>query len=327
MREFLIKENDANQRLDRFLGKAVPLLPQSLAQKFIRTKRIKINGKRTERNYRLSVGDKVQLYIGDEYFGPVSPKYAHLAAVDSELNIVYEDDNILIIDKEPGIVCQPDKSDDRESLVTRVQAYLYKTKKWIPEEETTFVPALCNRLDRNTGGIVLAAKNAQALKALNEKIRLGQVRKYYLCIVCGVPEPSESVLDCYILKDRHKNRVTVLHEKSDGAKRAITSYKTLETRGGGNGGGGISLVECEIMTGRSHQIRAQMASIGCPLLGDAKYGEGGVKGNERWQALYSYKVAFSFSGESGMLDYLSGRTFAVKSVDFAEKYFMYNIII
>lgn len=320
MREFLIKENDANQRLDRFLGKAVPLLPQSLTQKFIRTKHIKVNGKRTERNYRLAVSDRVQLYIGDEYFEPVFEKYSYLTAVNPELDIVYEDDNILIIDKKPGIICQPDTANDRGSLITRIQAYLYKTKRWVPEEENSFVPAICNRIDRNTGGIVLAAKNAGALKTLNEKIRLGQVGKYYLCIVSGKPEPREAVLDSYILKDKDKNRVTVSHEKREGSKRAITRYKTLESRG--RDGDGISLVECEIMTGRSHQIRAHMASIGCPLQGDTKYGGGRVVGEEKWQALYSYKVSFNFSGERGMLDYLSGRTFTVKSVDFVKKYFM-----
>lgn len=316
MREFVISENDADQRLDRFLGKAVPLLPQSLAQKFIRTKRIKLNGKRGEQSQRLSVGDRVQLYIGDEFFDVSPAKYAHLAAISPELDIIYEDKNILIIDKKPGIVCQPDREDDRESLVTRVQAYLYKEKVWNPAEENAFVPALCNRIDRNTGGIVLAAKNAQALKTLNEKIRSGEVGKYYLCIVRGVPEPDKAVLESFILKDTEKNRVTVHSVELKGSKRAVTGYRVLETRGD------ISLVKCEIETGRSHQIRAQMASIGCPLLGDAKYGgvDGG-RGSEKYQVLYSYQVSFNFRGDSGVLEYLSGKTFEVKSVNFVEKYF------
>lgn len=314
MKEIFIQENDAEQRLDRFLTKAVPLLPQSLAQKLIRTKKIKINGKRTERNYRLNVGDKVELYIGDEFFSQISAKYAHLVAVRPELSIVYEDENILIIDKKPGVVCQPETSDDTESLVSRVQAYLLKTKNWVPENESSFVPALCNRIDRNTGGIVLAGKNASSLKALNEKIRLGQIGKYYLCIVCGKPEPKEAVLENFIYKDSERNRVTVLNEEVKASKRAVTRYRTIDTKDD------ISLVECKIMTGRSHQIRSQMASIGCPLMGDRKYGGKYIDGE--WQALYSYKVSFDFSG--GVLDYLSGRTFTVKSVNFAVKYFNVN---
>lgn len=317
MKEIVIKGNDGAQRLDRFLSKAVPLLPLNLMQKFIRIKRIKVNGKRTERNYRLALGDRVQLYIGDEFFSDLGLKYAHLVQVRPELNIVYEDENILIIDKNPGIVCQPDSADDTESLVSRVMAYLLKSQQWVPDEENSFVPALCNRIDRNTGGIVLAAKNAQALKTLNEKIRQREMEKYYLCVVCGRPQPEEAELGGYILKDADTNSVKVLEREEPGAKRAVTYYKTLAAKDD------ISLVECQIMTGRSHQIRAHMASIGCPLIGDRKYG--GKEVQSGYQALYAYKVTFDFQGESGVLEYLTGRTFTVKSVGFAEKYFNYII--
>lgn len=312
MKEIIVKGNDKAQRLDRFLTKAVPLLPQSLMQKFIRTKRIKVNGARAERGYRLLEGDRVQLFIGDEFFSDISCKYAHLLEVKPQLDIIYEDENILIIDKKPGVVCQPDFPGDKESLVTRVQAYLLKTKQWIAQEENSFVPALCNRIDRNTGGIVLAAKNALALKTLNEKIRQREVEKYYLCIVCGKPKPEAGEVGGDILKDALTNTVQVLDSARQGAKRAVTLYKTLETKGD------ASLVECQILTGRSHQIRAHMAHIGTPLLGDRKYGGRQVPGE--YQALYAYKVKFAFKGEPGALEYLKGREFSVPEVEFAKKY-------
>ena len=336
MRELYIRENDAGQRLDRFLSKAIPKLPQSLAQKFIRTKRIKVGGKRSERNYRLAEGDTVQLYIADEYFDAREGRYDHLSSANPHLDLIYEDDNILIINKSPGIVCQPVGAMDTDSLVARVQAYLLVSGQWSPEENLSFTPALCNRIDRNTGGIVLAAKNAPALKTLNEKIRIGQVRKYYLCIVRGTPDPREAVLENFILKDGEKNHVTVLAQNAGNrltgtvkdieetkkvtvgqaspvrTKKAITRYRTLSSKEN------LSLVECEIMTGRSHQIRAQMAAIGHPLSGDRKYGGGFIDG--QWQSLWAYKVNFDFSGDSGVLEYLAGRSFAVKSVKFAEKF-------
>ena len=192
MKEFTITQNDAGQRLDRFLSKAVPLLPESLMQKYIRLKRIKLGGKRVERNTRLNVGDVLQLYINDEFFETPKAENAYLTVSAPKLNIVYEDENILLVDKKPGLAVHPhDGAEYGKTLIDHIQAYLYAKREWRPREENSFTPALCNRIDRNTGGIVIAAKNAEALRILNQKIKDREIDKRYLCIVHGTPKPPE----------------------------------------------------------------------------------------------------------------------------------------
>lgn len=317
MKEFIINKNDAGQRLDRFAAKAAPLLPASLLQKYIRTKRVKINGKGARRDARLSAGDAVQMYINDEFFGAPSDENAYLAIASPELSIVYEDENILLADKKPGMLCHADGGAARPTLIANIQAYLYQKREWRPREENSFAPALCNRIDRNTGGIVIAAKTAEALRIMNEKIKAREIGKYYLCAVIGRPEPEEGTLRGFLFKDSVKNRVYVRKSPEPGAKTAETRYRTLAA------GGGLSLVECELLTGRTHQIRAQMAAAGFPLLGDGKYGAG--KRNrgygESGQALYSYKLVFSFKTDAGALNYLKNRQFLATDIDFIEKYF------
>lgn len=159
MKELTIGRNDAGQRLDRFLVKAVPLLPASLAQKYIRLKRIKLGGKRVDRDTRLKEGDVLQLYINDEFFDTPSQDNAYLTVAAPKLNIVYEDENILLVDKRPGLAVHPhDGAEYGKTLIDHIQAYLYAKREWRPREENAFTPALCNRIDRNTGGIVIAAK-------------------------------------------------------------------------------------------------------------------------------------------------------------------------
>ena len=191
MREFTIHKNDADQRLDRFLLKAVPLLPASLAQKYIRLKRIKVNGARAERDYRLREGDRLQLYLNDEFFEAPSEENVYLTIANPKLHILYEDENILLLDKPAGLVVHADEGEKVNTLVNHLLAYLYQKREWKPREENVFTPALCNRIDRNTGGIVIAAKNAEALRVLNEKIRERELSKFYLCICLGRPGPPK----------------------------------------------------------------------------------------------------------------------------------------
>ncbi len=316
MKEFQISANDAGQRLDRFLAKAVPLLPASLAQKYIRLKRIKCNGKRIDRDTRLSEGDVLQLYINDEFFDKPREDNAYLTVAAPKLNIVYEDNQIMLVDKRPGLAVHPhDGAEYGRTLIDHIQAYLYQKREWSPRGENSFTPALCNRIDRNTGGIVIAAKTAEALRVMNQKIKDRELDKRYLAIVEGTPKPKEGSLRGYLFKDAKKNRVFVTDTPQAGAKSCQTNYRVLTSANR------LSLVECELITGRTHQIRAQFAYAGHPLLGDGKYGKLDKRFDRNYQALYSYKLTFDFTTDAGVLDYLNGRSFRVEDVDFVAEYF------
>ena len=314
MKEYKINKNDAGQRLDKYLAKAVPLLPGGLMHKYLRLKRIKCNGKRCEANQKLVEGDVLSLYINDEFFEKQDSEKAFLLA-KPEIDIVYEDEHILLVDKKPGMVVHEDESHSTDTLINRIQSYLYKKGEWDPDKENSFVPSLCNRIDRNTGGIVIAAKNAEALRILNQKIKDRELEKRYLAIVEGVPKPASGSLKGYLFKDAKKNRVFVTDKPQPGAKTCQTNYVTISTKNG------LSLVECDLITGRTHQIRAQFAHSGHPLLGDGKYGKLNKKSDRNYQALYSYKLTFRFTTDAGCLAYLNGKTFQVDKVDFVEEYF------
>ena len=317
MRELTIGKNDAGQRLDRFVAKSLPLLPPALLQKYIRLKRIKVNGKGAKRDVRLLAGDTLQLYINDEFFDKPSVENMFLTVFRPQLDIVYEDENLLLVNKRPGLVVHADETEKVNTLINHIQAYLYQKKEWNPGWENAFAPALCNRIDRNTGGIVIAAKNAETLRIMNEKIKAHEVEKSYLCITVGRPRPAEGKIEGFLLKDEAKKQVSFYRRPVPGGKTAVTLYRTLETRGP------LSLVECRLLTGRTHQIRVSMAEIGCPLLGDGKYGRGDVnrRYGETRQALYSYQLAFPFPTDAGILNYLRGREFTVAEVPFRDKYF------
>ena len=317
MREFTIGKNDAGQRLDRFVAKNLPLLPPALLQKYIRLKRIKVNGKGSKRDVRLETGDILQLYINDEFFDKPNEENLFLTVFKPQLNIVYEDENLLLVDKRPGMSVHADETEKVNTLINHIQAYLYQKREWNPKWENAFAPALCNRIDRNTGGIVIAAKNAETLRIINEKIRAHELEKSYLCITVGRPKQPEGKIEGFLLENEAKKEVRFFHKPVPGGKTAVTLYRTLESRGG------LSLVECRLLTGRTHQIRVSMAEIGCPLLGDGKYGKGDVnrRYHETRQALYSYKLRFDFPTDAGLLNYLKGQEFTVENVPFREKYF------
>jgi len=317
MREINIGHNDAGQRLDRFLSKAMPLLPPALLQKYIRIKRVKCNGVRCQRDQRLREGDTLQLYINDEFFEQPQEDNLFLTLFQPKLDILYEDENLLLVDKRPGMVVHADETEKVNTLINHIQAYLYQKREWNPKRENSFAPALCNRIDRNTGGLVIAAKNAGALRVLTAKIREREITKKYLCAVLGRMMPAQGRLECFLLKDEAKRQVSVYHRPVPGGKSAVTLYRTLQSQGE------LSLVEAELLTGRTHQIRASFADAGHPLLGDGKYGRGNVNRayGETRQALYSYFLRFDFPTDAGELDYLRGKTFQVARVPFAEKYF------
>ena len=317
MRAYTISPNDGGQRLNKFLEKAVPRLPAGLMHKYCRLKRIKVNGGRTEPAYRLQPGDLLQLYINDEFFETPSDEQAYKKIAVPRLTIVYQDEHILLADKPAGLVVHADERGGADTLIAHIQAYLYQTGQWDPADAASFAPALCNRIDRNTGGIVIAAKTAEALRILNDKIKSHELTKRYLCVVCGQPKPASGRIDGYLRRDERRKQVQVFRHPAPGAKPAATLYRTLATQNG------LSLVECTLLTGRTHQIRAQMASIGCPLLGDGKYGLGeeNRKRGESGQLLYAYQLTFAFQSGAGALNYLNGQTFTVQNVPFVQRYF------
>lgn len=314
-KEIIIGENDAGQRLDRFLLKAFPALKSGIINKAVRGKDIKLNGKRTEASYRLSCGDKVYVYFPDSLLVERSKDTDFMSAGD-RLSVIYEDKNILLLDKEQGLVVHADGSNTADTLINRIKKYLYQKGEYKPEDEQSFVPSLCNRIDRNTCGIVIAAKNAEALRILSEKIKNRELDKKYLCILVGKPPKKEDSLTAYLEKNSETNQVRISAEKTSKNLTVKTKYKVLESVGE------LALAEIDLLTGRTHQIRAHMAYIGCPLLGDGKYGINkiNVKYGFKMQALCSYKLSFKFKTDAGILEYLNGKTYEVREVPFIKFY-------
>lgn len=302
MKELTVTSNEGGQRIDKYLSKRFKTMPQSLIYKYLRTKRIKLNGKKSAPGDFVSEGDVLTFYIADEFFENTAEELAY-THIKASLNVVYEDDNILIADKPAGLLCHSDDNEGYNTLINHIKAYLAEKGEYIPGG--AFAPALCNRIDRNTCGLVIAAKTGDALRDMNKRIKLRQVQKQYLAAVHGIPSPSEGTIKGYLRKDSAANRVFLNDKKrfSD-EKEAITKYKTVETKND------ISLIIAELITGRTHQIRAQLASINHPLLGDGKYA---VNKKDRQlgyshQSLCAFRLKF-LPVENDSLGYLNGKVF------------------
>ena len=315
MKTFTIGKNDSGQRLDKFVTKAAGNLPQALLYKYIRIKRIKVNGARAQISTRLCEGDVVDMYINDEFFAPKELKYDFMTASD-KLNILYEDENIMLLDKKVGLLSHPDDTEFNDTLISRVKKYLYKNGGYDPADENSFAPALVNRIDRNTGGIVIAAKNAESLRILNQKLKDREIEKYYLCVIHGTLEKKSGTLEGWLIKDESKNKVRVYSAPKENSKQIRTKYRIIDETDS------LSLVEVELLTGRTHQIRAHFASIGHPLLGDGKYGTNAMNKayGYKKQFLYSFRLKFAFTTDAGMLNYLNGRDFRVEDVWFKDEF-------
>ncbi len=311
MRTLKINKNDAGQRLDKFLSKKFRTMPKSLMYKYIRIKCIKLNGKKCKIDDMLKEGDVLTFFIKDEFFAEAPERYDFMKAPD-KINVVYEDENIILMDKPQGILVHPDKEYHFDSLVARLKHYLYLKGEYNPKAENSFSPATVNRIDRNTGGIVIGAKNSETLKTLNRLMKERSIEKYYLCLCEGTFKKKEGIVRSGLKKDESKNIVKKVKSGSEDSKDSATRYRVIDEKDG------YSLVECELLTGRTHQIRVHMASLKHPLAGDTKYGgkELRIHGNVG-QALYSYKLKF-VGCEGTVVDYLEGREFTVNDVWFAK---------
>ncbi len=314
MRELVVKKNDANQRLDKFLLKKFKTMPKKMAYMYIRKKCVKVNGKKATPEVMLKENDLLTFYIKDEFFDNIQEENYEFLKAPNNLKIIYEDENIILLDKKPGVIVHQDKSYHFDCLLLRLQHYLYDNGEYNPKEENCFAPALVNRIDRNTGGIVIGAKNAESLRILNQKMKDRELHKFYLCLLINKPKKDNAILSDYLIKNEKTNKVTVLRNEKQGAKKILTKYSVLETNNN------LTLCEVELLTGRTHQIRAHMSSIGCPILGDNKYGN--KKLNQKYslskQCLYSYKLAFDFTTDSGILSYLDKKDFSTNDIWFMD---------
>lgn len=303
MREIVIGKNDADQRVDKFIMKTMKTMPKSLMYKYIRNKKIKVNRKRCEISQRLQEGDVMQCFIPEEFFE--QKKERTFTSVPSNLDVVYEDDAIIIVNKPVGLLAHSDSDLVQDNLADRLLHYLYKKGEYDPKLEQSFTPALCHRIDRNTQGIVICAKSSEALREMNEVIRERELDKRYLCIVEGSLKKKQDRLVLYH-KKLEQNKADILPYKKDGYQEIVTGYRVLQEKAG------KSLVEVDLMTGKSHQIRAVMAYLKHPLLGDVKYGA--KKGVIPYQALCAYQVSFHFTKEYGAIQQLNHQTFTLQDV-------------
>ena len=326
MKEFIIQENDSGQRLDKFLRKAAPELPSGMMYKFLRTKKIKVNKKRAEGSQMLNENDVVSCFINDDFFPQEKNSYLKtkkhsFTDAPAEIDMVYEDENILIVYKPQGLVVHDDDHDTSDTLIARVLHYLYKKGSYTPQSEQSFTPALCNRLDRNTSGLVIAAKNAAALREMNRLIREDRIHKSYLCITVSPPPKKQDTIRAYHMKPQNGKTVKISSRKLDGYKEIITGYNVLSRNEN------LCLVKIDLITGRTHQIRAHMAFVGAPLLGDDKYGKPDInrKYNAKYQQLCAYRLVFEPEKDSS-LGYLSGKRFTCELPPFVKRFFPYFIL-
>ncbi|MDU2598492.1 MULTISPECIES: RluA family pseudouridine synthase [Anaerococcus] len=310
MIEIVITKNDANQRFDRFLRKYFENAPLSVIQKNIRKKNFKINDKRAKADTYVYENDRIKMYISDDNYNKWLTR-TDFKPTDFDLDIVFEDKNIIIMDKESGLLTHStSKADYGNNLVDNMLSYLYKTKQ-VDKSVKTFNPAVVNRLDRNTAGLVIGAKNANALRSLNKAIRENEIEKYYLTIVKG-EITDDFTVDTTISKNENKNKI----KSSKDGSRIITHFKSIATNGK------YTLLECKLITGKTHQIRFSLGKNNTPIIGDRKYGDKKTNKllNDKFkinnQVLLAYKLKFNNIEKLG---YLKDKTFISKKTSDIEK--------
>ncbi len=317
VKEFIIAAADDGRKLEKWLLREMPAAGMGMRQKLFRQKCFRLNGRHVKGDARLCKGDVLQIYAPDALFERPRREDPFLSKIQPRLSILYEDENLLLADKRPGLMAHPDANEKVNTLLTHVQAYLYQRGEYDPAAPGAFAPALCNRIDRFTGGIVIVAKTREAMQLLNQKIRDREIAKFYYCIALGGFARREGTLDGYIVKSPDAKKVRVSDRMVPGGQHAQTKYRVLAQNGE------LTLLECELLTGRTHQIRAQMAHAGRPLLGDNQYGDPrrNARYDRAYQALYAYKLRFDFPTGGGILENLKGREFVAPEVRFIGEYF------
>lgn len=310
MRTITITEDKANKRIDKVLRETFPRLPNGALFKAFRKKDIKVNGVRVKEDHIVKLNDRVDIYIIDEILDGV-PKAGELN-YETAFSVAYEDSNLLIVNKKQGIPVHPDRTQTENTLIDFVKEYLKLKGEF--EKNSGFTPSLCHRLDRNTGGLVMIAKNSSTLHMVLKKMKSGEISKYYQCLVKGKMEKKEDILKAYLEKDEKKSRVFIKDTKSKNAVEIITGYKVLSYKELPDIGEGISNLEVTLYTGRTHQIRAHLAHIGHPVVGDGKYGINTFNRllGAKYQALWAYKLKFDFKSDAGILNYLRGKVIQVQ---------------
>ncbi len=308
MKEFKIGPNEANQRFDKYLAKYLKEAPTSFIYKMLRKKNITLNGKKATGNEKISEGDIIKLFLSDETIEKFSSNQEDFKVVSEvKLDIIYEDDNILLLNKPEGVLSQ--KAIDTDiSINEQMISYLINIGKLSHEELKTFKPSVCNRLDRNTTGLIAAGKSLMGLQELSKLFKERTIDKYYITIVAGKIDKKENIKG-YLIKDEKTNKVKVVKEtdKKDLFDFIETQYEPIKH----NKVNGIELtmLKVKLITGKTHQIRAHLSSIGAPILGDFKYGNENINKafKLKYQLLHSFEL--SFNEIEGGLGYLSGRVF------------------
>lgn len=315
MKELNITSKEENQRIDKYLQKYFNAAPKSLIYKLIRKKKIKLNGSRIEGSEILCCGDIIKIYLSEE----TMESFMELKVINKragKIDVIYEDDNILVCNKPVGMLSHPESSEDKDTLIDRILFYLYEKNEFNINKESTFTPAICNRLDRNTSGIVICGKNLISVQSLNKMFLERKVDKYYTAMVKGEIK-TKGILEGYHTKDSSQNKVCISKEEVENSSKVLTEYKPIKSNKG------FTLLEIKLITGKSHQIRAHLKSMDTPVVGDIKYGDRSVnefvrrKIGVRSQLLHAERIILK--EKEGHLSYMCNKEIIAHKTEIFEK--------